>query len=114
MAFPFRAALFGALLSANWRNGSLARGGSPLRNSPALAAAVVGLRPEYLPVRDVDVTGERLALFELFTTNIGTTIRGEYLPAAVEPRPYASAVTLSRAQRPPPTALVVPWRRPRW
>lgn len=109
--FPWRflsvQALFGALLSAELaerlpRPWWIAAAGTAL----LLAAAVVGLRPEYLPIRDVDVTGERLALFELFTTNIGTTIRGEYLPAAVEPRPYASAVTLSRAQRPPPTALV--------
>ena len=70
-----------------------------------LVAAVGNLRPEYLPVDARDLTPQRLGLFELFTANIGTTIRGEYLPIAVEPRPYASAVTLNRWQRPPPLAL---------
>ncbi|MBN1640616.1 MAG: hypothetical protein JXA09_05210 [Anaerolineae bacterium] len=69
------------------------------------AAAVGGLRPEYVAIENRDLTPQRLALFESFTTNIGTTIRGEYLPAAVEPRPYASAVTLNRGQQPAPVAL---------
>jgi hypothetical protein len=69
------------------------------------AAAVGGLRPEYLPIAEADVTGERLALFESFTANVGTTIRGEYLPAGVEPGLRASAVTLHRGQRPPPAVL---------
>jgi hypothetical protein len=70
-----------------------------------LAAAVGALRPEYLPVDARDLTPQRLGLFELFTGNIGTTIRGEYLPVAVEPRPYASAVSLNRWQRPGPSVL---------
>lgn len=68
-------------------------------------AAVGNLRPEYLPIDELDVTPERLALFESFTTNIGTTIRGEYLPASVEPRPWASAASLDRGRSPPPAAL---------
>ena len=70
-----------------------------------LAATLGGLRPEYLPINESDVTPERLALFESFTTNIGTTIRGEYLPNGVDPRPYASTVTLQRGDRPAPVAL---------
>ncbi len=70
-----------------------------------IAAALGGLAPEYLPVRDADLGAERLALFELFTTNIGTTIRGEYLPIDVEPRPYASAVSLNNGVKPAPVAL---------
>jgi hypothetical protein len=69
------------------------------------AAAVGGLRPEYLPIAEADVTAERLALFESFTANVGTTIRGEYLPAGVEPGLRASTVTLHRGQRPPPLVL---------
>ena len=69
------------------------------------AAAVGGLRPEYLPITEADVTPERLALFESFTANIGTTIRSEYLPAGVEPGLRASAVTLNRGQKPPPKVL---------
>jgi hypothetical protein len=70
-----------------------------------LAATLGGLRPEYLPIHENDVTPGRLALFESFTTNIGTTIRGEYLPNGVDPRPYASTVTLHQDDRPAPVAL---------
>ena len=68
-------------------------------------AAVGGLRPEYLSISEGDVTPERLATFESFTGNVGTTIRSEYLPANVEPGLRASAVTLNRGQRPRPMAL---------
>ncbi len=72
-------------------------------------AAVGGLHPEYLPIGDEDITPQRLALFELFTTNIGTTIRGEYLPVGVEPRPYSSAAVLrglmDASRRPAPLVL---------
>ncbi len=74
--------------------------------SALLVVASLGqLRPEYLAIDARDVTAQRLGLFELFTGNIGTTIRGEYLPNTVEPRPYASAVTLNRWRQPPPMAL---------
>ncbi len=49
---------------------------------------MIGLRPEYLPIAAEDVTVERLQLYELFTDNIGSTIRNEYLPRWVEPRPH--------------------------
>ena len=47
-----------------------------------------GLEPEYLPIRADEVTAERLQLYELFTGNVGSTIRHEYLPRGVKPRPY--------------------------
>lgn len=57
----------------------------------ALALAVlVPLRPDPLPIAPEDVTRERLLLYELFTSNIGTTIRHEYLYQAVVPRPFTS------------------------
>ncbi len=108
--FPWRflsvQAFFGALVVAELaerlpRPWWIVAGGTAL----LLVAAVGNLRPEYLPVDARDLTPERLGLFELFTGNIGTTIRGEYLPVAVEPRPYASAVSLNRWQRPDPVAL---------
>ncbi len=70
-----------------------------------VVAAVGDLRPEYLPITERDVTPERLALFESFTGNVGTTIRSEYLPAGVEPGVRASAVTLQRGKRPLPKVL---------
>lgn len=56
-----------------------------------IATSMLRLRVEYLPVRDTDVTPERLMLYEMFTGNIGSTVRAEYLPAAVNPRPWTSA-----------------------
>jgi hypothetical protein len=77
-----------------------------LATTVLLTVTVVGgLRPEYLAITEADVTPERLALFESFTANVGTTIRSEYLPAGVEPGLRASAVTLNRGQRPPPRVL---------
>lgn len=53
-------------------------------------AVLVPLHPDRLPIGPEDVTRERLLLYELFTGNIGTTIRHEYLYRAVVPRPFTS------------------------
>jgi hypothetical protein len=55
-----------------------------------MAAVLVPLHPDRLPIGPEDVTRERLLLYELFTSNIGTTIRHEYLYRAVVPRPFTS------------------------
>ena len=52
------------------------------------AAALLRLPVETLSVRDV--TREDLAAYELFSGNIGSTVRAEYLPQAVKPRPMSS------------------------
>ncbi|MFN3762270.1 MAG: hypothetical protein ACK4WK_03595, partial [Anaerolineae bacterium] len=54
------------------------------------AAVLVPLHPDRLPIGPEDVTRERLLLYELFTGNIGTTIRHEYLYREVIPRPFTS------------------------
>ncbi len=51
------------------------------------------LRPDYLYLTEADITAERLALYEWFTGNIGTTISAEYLPPAANPRAYSSQWT---------------------
>jgi hypothetical protein len=51
-------------------------------------AGLIGLRPEYLPIAAEEITVEQLQLYELFTGNIGTTIRYEWLPRWVVPRPF--------------------------
>ncbi|MBN1287467.1 MAG: hypothetical protein JXB47_18855 [Anaerolineae bacterium] len=57
--------------------------------SLALAAsAMLGIHPDFVPLNDHDVTPEALQLYEYFGGNIGTTIRYEWLPRAVNPRPY--------------------------
>lgn len=53
-----------------------------------VAAVLLPLRLEYLPIRADEVTPARLQLYEAFTGNIGTTIRAEYLPRTTIPRPY--------------------------
>lgn len=62
---------------------------------PAAVALAVGLSivmlsrlpAARLNVAAVDVTAESIADYEWLSGNIGTTIRAEYLPAAVSPRP---------------------------
>jgi hypothetical protein len=55
-----------------------------------LVAALGRLRPDYLPLTDEDITAERLAQYEWFTGNIGSTVSAEYLPPTVAARPYTS------------------------
>jgi hypothetical protein len=55
-------------------------------------ASMVGLRPDYIWLTDADITPSTLQLYEWFSGNIGTTIRYEYLPRAVAPRPLTSAM----------------------
>jgi hypothetical protein len=55
-----------------------------------VASVLLSLHPDRLPIGPADVTVERLQLYELFTQNIGTTIRYEWLPRTVNPRPLTS------------------------
>jgi hypothetical protein len=70
-----------------------------------LATALLGLRSDYLPIGPDDVTTERLQLYELFSGNIGSTIRYEYLPRWVKPRPYTGPGLLS--PHTPPRAIPI-------
>ena len=54
------------------------------------ALSIAGLRPDFIPIADADLTAGRLQTYEYFTGNIGTTIRYEYLPQWTQPRPYSS------------------------
>ena len=65
-----------------------------------MAAALLGLHPDRLRIGADDVTWEKLRLYESFTGNIGTTIRHEYLPADVVPRPYISSAVVDGDMRP--------------
>lgn len=63
---------------------------------PAMAAlltftAVGQLPHDTLLLSDADVTAEKLAQYEWFSGNIGTTISAEYLPTSVQPRMVTSA-----------------------
>ena len=76
-----------------------------LLSGALVAAALGGLRPEWLSIGEADVTPARLRLYEYFTANIGSTVRWEYLPRTVETRPFTSAVFLNRGRKPPPMAI---------
>jgi hypothetical protein len=57
-------------------------------------AAFFQLHPDRLLIDSDDATWETLKLYEAFTGNIGTTIRFEYLPRNVVPRPYITQAVL--------------------
>ena len=92
--FPWR------FLSVQAFAGALATGGLallprremvvPITAVLLLVAGLGGLKTEYLAITDADVTAERLAQYEWFTGNIGTTVSFEYLPLTAAPRPYTS------------------------
>jgi hypothetical protein len=68
-------------------------------------AGMAGIRPDRLPIREGDVTTERLMLYETYSGNIGGTVRHEYLPREMVPRPLASGVQLNGGVKPAPLAL---------
>ncbi|MDY7041634.1 MAG: 6-pyruvoyl-tetrahydropterin synthase-related protein, partial [Chloroflexota bacterium] len=70
-----------------------------------LLSAGLGLHPEFLPITHADVTPQRLMLFEVFSGNVGSTVRYEYLPRWTVPRPYTSAALLNEGRKPPPLAV---------
>jgi hypothetical protein len=62
------------------------------------AASMLNLHPDRLYISPSDVTVENLQLYEMFTANIGTTIRYEYLPRGVVPRLYTSDALIEPGQ----------------
>lgn len=79
---------------------ALAAGGLALLPRPRLLALLLAglllfsglgiLRTDSLRLTDADVTAEKLAQYEWFTGNIGSTVSAEYLPPTMSPRPYTS------------------------
>ncbi|MGI6379953.1 MAG: 6-pyruvoyl-tetrahydropterin synthase-related protein [Anaerolineae bacterium] len=88
--------------------------GSQTASSWIAAALVIGLvayggmgalSVDRVAISSADTTPERFMLYEGFSGNIGTTIRHEYLPRWMVPRPYSSAAQLNEATKPTPLAL---------
>ncbi len=67
------------------------------------SSVLLSLHPTRLPITPADVTTERLQLYELFTQNIGTTIRYEWLPRTANPRPFTSDALIEPGA--PPRAI---------
>jgi len=78
---------------------------APLIAATLAAAVMLSLHPDRLPVTSADVTAERLQLYELFTENIGTTIRYEWLPQTASPRPFIGEALIEPGA--PPRAIPV-------
>ncbi len=75
----------------------------------SLVSTLLSLHPDRLAIGPADVTVERLQLYELFTGNIGTTIRYEWLPRTTNPRPYTSEwLTLGEGEITPPPIPTIP------
>ncbi len=64
-----------------------------------LALALPGLPNERLDLRSEDVTVASLQQYEWLSGNIGTTIRAEYLPKTVQPRPQVGPDLLQQPRR---------------
>lgn len=62
----------------------------PLAIGLVLVSALGRLETAHLILTDADVTARKLAEYEWFTGNIGTTVSAEYLPKTVQPRSYTS------------------------
>ena len=78
---------------------------APLLGLTLVMSAVLKLQPEPLLIEEADITAERLMLYEYFTANVGTTIRTDYLPSQVDPRPYTSEVLLQGGGKVAPLTL---------
>lgn len=106
--FPWRLLSIQALalaLIAAYGPGALRGRGAALA-ALALSAAVAvagmaGLRVDHLPLREGDITPDRLMFYETYSGNLGTTVRHEYLPRTMVPRPYTSARQLAGEAAPP-------------
>ncbi len=70
-----------------------------------LLTTLLGLQPERLHIREEDITAQRLMLYEYFTANVGTTIRHDYLPRWVDPRPYTSEALWQEGTKPAPLTI---------
>ncbi|MCP4362203.1 MAG: hypothetical protein GY796_29705 [Chloroflexi bacterium] len=83
----------GALACLPWRKIVV-----PVTAVLLIIAAYGRLETDHLILTDADITGEKLAQYEWFTGNIGTTVSFEYLPHTVQPRPYTSRWLLDGAR----------------
>ncbi len=93
--FPWRflsvQAFFAALATGALGLLPLRRLWVPLTAVLLIGAGLLGLQTDNLLLTDQDITSERLAWYEWFTGNIGSTVSAEYLPLTVQPRVYNSS-----------------------
>jgi hypothetical protein len=83
-------AFFGALATAGLALSPGRRVIVPLATGLLILSALIGLQLDFLKLADGDVTAGKLAEYEWYSGNIGTTVSAEYLPENVQPRPQTS------------------------
>jgi hypothetical protein len=92
--FPWRflsvQALFAALAVASLALLPARRLIVPVTAVILIISSLAGLRTDHILLADEDITPQRLAEYEWFTGNIGSTVSAEYLPPTVQPRSYSS------------------------
>jgi hypothetical protein len=82
-----------------WRQGNWLSTGLFALVCAALALSLPGLPNQRLDIRAEDVTPQSLQQYEWFSSNIGTTIRAEYLPTSAQPRPMVGPDLLQQPRR---------------
>ena len=70
-----------------------------------VASGMALLDVDRLTLEEADVTPYRLMLYEAYSGNVGSSVRYEFLPVEMWPRPYISGVLLNQGQKPAPLAL---------
>lgn len=94
-----------------WRKQAVSIGCMLVLGFVMAASVLAGLRLEFVPLADEELTTGRLNLFEQATSMIGNTANAEYLPIAVDPRPWTSPTLLGQAPRPVALSGVVTGER---
>ncbi|HEY3342053.1 MAG TPA: hypothetical protein VGK81_08550, partial [Anaerolineae bacterium] len=88
-----------ALIKLQMRKGILLSASLFVLSCIALALSLPGLPDQRLNIRAEDVTPQSLQEYEWFSSNIGTTIRAEYLPVSAQPRPMVGPDLLQQPRR---------------
>jgi hypothetical protein len=92
--FPWRflsvQAFFAALAAAGLALLPARRLLVPITAVILIISGLAGLRTDQILLADEDIAPQRLAEYEWFTGNIGSTVSAEYLPPTVQPRSYSS------------------------
>ncbi len=70
-----------------------------------VVSGLARLDVDRLTLEEADITPTRLMLYEAYSGNVGGTVRYEFLPAEMWPRPYVSGVLLNGGLKPTPLAL---------
>ncbi len=97
LQFPWRwlsitalmGAVVGALAADMWRSVWLRRAVCTLIITLTIYFSLSTLPLNFIPLTDAEITPVRLNQAEYYSGDIGTTVRADYIPLAVTPRPFS-------------------------